>query len=266
MTDASGLLYMRARYYNPNICRFVNPDPAGFAGGLNWYAFADGNPISLLDPFGLGAIEGWGGSTATWVNRHLVNPLNSVSTTSTTLNFASYMAASIIGGMGDMLRLGQGTGDAAYNADSGWDVAIGITQDIQRAAGITTLVAGGLEGFAKGPRYGDLTAGEVRAIQAAVDETGQSVTVVGSAARGSRRGVGTDTPVGKGPGTRSDIDYVVEKPYPEFPSALDDLDPLVSKLPDVNPGHGPIRGTYNPYEGPGIHFEPGRPPTPKPAN
>lgn len=151
MTDANGLLYMRARYYNPYICRFINPDPSGFAGGLNWYAYADGNPISLIDPFGLGAVEGWGGATATWINRHLVNPLNSVSTTSTTLNFASYMGASIIGGLGDMLRVGRGVGYAVYEADNGWDVAIGITEDIQRAAGLTTLVAGGLEGAVKKP-------------------------------------------------------------------------------------------------------------------
>jgi RHS repeat-associated protein len=57
MTDPNGLLYMRARYYNPYICRFINPDPSGFAGGLNWYAYADGNPISLMDPFGLGTRE-----------------------------------------------------------------------------------------------------------------------------------------------------------------------------------------------------------------
>src|SRR5216684_4339965 len=55
MTDPNGLLYMRARYYNPYICRFINADPSGFGGGLNRYAFADGNPISNLDPFGLGA-------------------------------------------------------------------------------------------------------------------------------------------------------------------------------------------------------------------
>jgi RHS repeat-associated protein len=55
MTDPNGLYYMRARYYNPYICRFINPDPVGFAGGLNWYCYADGNPISLNDPFGLWA-------------------------------------------------------------------------------------------------------------------------------------------------------------------------------------------------------------------
>lgn len=54
-TDPNGLLYMRARYYNPYLCRFVSADPAGFAGGLNHYAYANGNPVSLLDPFGLNA-------------------------------------------------------------------------------------------------------------------------------------------------------------------------------------------------------------------
>ena len=52
-TDPNGLLYMRARYYNPYISRFLNPDPSGFQGGLNFYLYCDGNPISETDPFGL---------------------------------------------------------------------------------------------------------------------------------------------------------------------------------------------------------------------
>ena len=56
MTDPNGLLFHAgARYYSPFLCRFINPDPSGFAGGLNFYAYASGNPINLLDPFGLGA-------------------------------------------------------------------------------------------------------------------------------------------------------------------------------------------------------------------
>ena len=56
----------RARYYNPYLCRFLNPDPAGFAGGLNHYAYANGNPVSYIDPFGLGAVGENNGSS--WLN------------------------------------------------------------------------------------------------------------------------------------------------------------------------------------------------------
>ncbi|MCX6902459.1 MAG: hypothetical protein NTW03_03035 [Verrucomicrobia bacterium] len=65
-TDLNGLYYMRARYYNPYLCRFLNPDPAGFEGGMNFYAFANGNPVSYFDPSGLGAV---GGNAAfSWIN------------------------------------------------------------------------------------------------------------------------------------------------------------------------------------------------------
>jgi RHS repeat-associated protein len=56
MTDPNGLLYMRNRFYSPYLCRFVNPDPTGFSSGMNFFAYANGNPVSYLDPSGLGAI------------------------------------------------------------------------------------------------------------------------------------------------------------------------------------------------------------------
>jgi len=55
-TDSNGLLNLRARYYSPYLMRFLNADPIGFSGGSNWFAYADGNPISKSDPFGLDAI------------------------------------------------------------------------------------------------------------------------------------------------------------------------------------------------------------------
>jgi RHS repeat-associated protein len=51
--DASGLLYRRNRYYNPQTGRFTQEDPIGLAGGLNLYGFAGGNPVTYSDPFGL---------------------------------------------------------------------------------------------------------------------------------------------------------------------------------------------------------------------
>jgi RHS repeat-associated protein len=52
---ASGCLHMRARWYNPRIRRFLSSDPAGFDGGWNMFAYGNGNPLAMVDPFGLGA-------------------------------------------------------------------------------------------------------------------------------------------------------------------------------------------------------------------
>ncbi len=56
-TDENGLYYMRARYYNPDIKRFINQDikvgDIGSSQSLNRYAYCEGNPVSMVDPFGL---------------------------------------------------------------------------------------------------------------------------------------------------------------------------------------------------------------------
>ncbi|KQO15424.1 hypothetical protein ASF12_28585 [Paenibacillus sp. Leaf72] len=56
-TDANGLYHMRARYYNPEIKRFINRDvltgSISDSQTLNRYAYVNGNPISYVDPFGL---------------------------------------------------------------------------------------------------------------------------------------------------------------------------------------------------------------------
>ncbi|MEK3789134.1 polymorphic toxin-type HINT domain-containing protein [Paenibacillus sp. FSL K6-1230] len=57
MTDANGLYHMRARYYSPDIKRFINRDVVtgtiSDTQTLNRYAYVNGNPISYIDPFGL---------------------------------------------------------------------------------------------------------------------------------------------------------------------------------------------------------------------
>jgi hypothetical protein len=49
---------MRARYYSVETRRFLNADPIGFAGGLNWYAYVSNNPVNLWDPYGLFSLTG----------------------------------------------------------------------------------------------------------------------------------------------------------------------------------------------------------------
>ena len=59
VTEKNGLIYMRARYYSPDLRRFVNADiirgAISDSTSLNRYAYVNGNPASLVDPFGLSA-------------------------------------------------------------------------------------------------------------------------------------------------------------------------------------------------------------------
>ena len=48
--DESGLVYMRARYYEPTSGRFVSEDPGGHGG--NWFVYCNGNPVSGVDASG----------------------------------------------------------------------------------------------------------------------------------------------------------------------------------------------------------------------
>ena len=51
--DGTGLDFFRARYYGPTLQRFISEDPGGLFGGTNFYRYADDNPSSYTDPFGL---------------------------------------------------------------------------------------------------------------------------------------------------------------------------------------------------------------------
>src|SRR5690606_22481115 len=48
--DSSGLYYYGARYYDPELGRFIQPDT--FLDGLNRYAYCGNNPINFIDPTG----------------------------------------------------------------------------------------------------------------------------------------------------------------------------------------------------------------------
>lgn len=47
-----GLYYFRARWYDPELGRFITPDPYGWLDGLNVYRYAKNNPATFFDPFG----------------------------------------------------------------------------------------------------------------------------------------------------------------------------------------------------------------------
>jgi RHS repeat-associated protein len=48
-----GLIYMRNRWYDPFLGRFITQDPFDVRGGLNLYEYSLNNPLNRIDPFGL---------------------------------------------------------------------------------------------------------------------------------------------------------------------------------------------------------------------
>ncbi len=57
--DSSGLCYYGARYLAPWLTRWISPDSAGAADGLNLYIYVDNNPLKYRDPTGHFPLISW---------------------------------------------------------------------------------------------------------------------------------------------------------------------------------------------------------------
>jgi RHS repeat-associated protein len=117
-----------ARWYAPNLGRFVSPDPLGFIDGPNRYAFAGNQPLLYFDPNGL------------W-KRQLVDGL--VDTGEGLLDFGSGFLDSLLvppGGLPMGARFGN---DLEYAVGSVAGSGIGLFWDSWLIAGGATLAVGG---------------------------------------------------------------------------------------------------------------------------
>ena len=109
----SGLYYDRARMYSPTWGRFLQPDPIGYQGGNNLYAYVGNDPLNNADPSGLGPV-GWIvelGETTMRLVRPLFSQADAVAARRSGLNVmaANRQAAGAIenaadGGAGNVIR------------------------------------------------------------------------------------------------------------------------------------------------------------------
>ncbi|MBA3721676.1 MAG: hypothetical protein H0W88_04675 [Parachlamydiaceae bacterium] len=51
--DETGLIFFGRRYYDPEIGRWITPDPLGYSDGPNLYAYLHHNPLTYHDAYGL---------------------------------------------------------------------------------------------------------------------------------------------------------------------------------------------------------------------
>ena len=63
--DETGLVYMRARYYDPAVGRFISEDPG--REGANWFVYCNNRPVCAVDASGRGPIDGFPWEFPLWV-------------------------------------------------------------------------------------------------------------------------------------------------------------------------------------------------------
>jgi RHS repeat-associated protein len=95
----TGLYYVRARYYDPRLGRFLEPDPLGQQPGLNIYAYTGGDPLNLTDPLGLCAGIGCGIANAAY---SLIQTINPIGTANAQVVLAPPATPPIVGGSGSV--------------------------------------------------------------------------------------------------------------------------------------------------------------------
>jgi RHS repeat-associated protein len=184
MTDPNGLLNMRARYYNPKLMRFVSADPIGFDGGLNWYAYCGGNPVSRTDASGLwfgidDAIFIGGGALIGMGSKFVADWATGTPTTWQGIVGAAIGGAACGGTLlytANPVLAGAAGGFAGNLATQGLNLATGESTEFSVGSLALDTGIGGLMGFFPGARIQGVTAGS--GSSAAVFE--QIVTKVGN--------------------------------------------------------------------------------------
>lgn len=111
LDSESGLIYLRNRYYDSTIGRFINEDP--IKDGLNWYSYCGNNPIMMIDPSGLYTLE--------YDENGRVYAVIDLSAGDTLYNIAQ----AEVGNGNDWVKMGY-PGDPGYLQDGEWVDITGI--------------------------------------------------------------------------------------------------------------------------------------------
>jgi uncharacterized protein RhaS with RHS repeats len=142
-------MYMHARYYSPELGRFLSVDPGGFdpsrPQSWNRYTYASNNPINRVDPDG--KEDTWAQKTAQMmaaageVIKAAGASLNNGGAVGTITDATLGTVGDLVGGGGDMLNVGTSTGEAIGSGADAHDMTMAISQDVGRGSALVLTMA-----------------------------------------------------------------------------------------------------------------------------
>lgn len=137
----TGLLYCRARFYDPYSAMFLQRDPAGYVDGVNHYAGFANNPVNLRDPSGM-AVDDWGrelsliGSQASYKEDGVIG----------------WAVGAVLQSVGAVLQLGTGAAEGVDLLDNARPGTCGLLDAMHGAELISNDIKTGAAAF--GSMYG----------------------------------------------------------------------------------------------------------------
>ncbi len=122
--DSTGMYHYRARYYNPQLSRFISEDPLEFGGGdVNLVAYVGNNPISRIDPFGLDWLNNladFSAGAGSVLSIGLTDLINDATGASSVVNKCSgWHSAGTVAGIALTTAIGGAAGAEAAEANAG---------------------------------------------------------------------------------------------------------------------------------------------------
>lgn len=173
----TGFLYVRNRYYDPEMGRFVSVDPKGYSDGPSPYAFVGNDPLNATDPMGLclgfndevcyQTADRWSKNLKQFKEKISVDGDGWGSIITNTLTGTAVDAVDTF--LVDPLRAGQATGDAIGSDASAGDIALATLQDAGRVA-VLAGGAGAAAGEARAIGKGAQVVREAAALDGVADE------------------------------------------------------------------------------------------------
>jgi len=168
--ETNGLYYYRARVYAPAWGRFMQPDPIGYSGGSNLYAYVGNDPLNGTDPTGMFTFQ-IGGTVGGTIFGFVVPQVGAgvAIDTSGNIGFYSYVGL----GVGVGVSLGGGASVQVSNAKTIYDLSGAFNNtSLQAGAGVGGSVDYFTGSSANGPVFGGgITAGSTAGGSVSVTRT-----------------------------------------------------------------------------------------------